>query len=73
MQGHVDVVRVLLEGGADIDKAIDDGATPLFIASQQGHVEVVRALVEGGADIDKARDGGYSLREGTCRRGEGAA
>ena len=50
----MDVVRVLVEQGADIDKAKNDGATPLFIASQNGHVDVVRVLVEQGADINKA-------------------
>jgi ankyrin repeat protein len=45
---------MLLEQGADIDKAMDDGATPLIMASQEGHVEVVSMLLEQGADIDKA-------------------
>jgi ankyrin repeat protein len=53
-QGHVDVVRVLVEHGADINKAANDGgATPLYIASYDGHVDVVRVLLEQGADINK--------------------
>ena len=32
-----------------------DGATPLFIGSQNGHVEVVRALVRAGAAVNQAR------------------
>ena len=51
----MDVVRALLEQGADIDKARNDGATPLYVASQKGHVDVVRVLLEQGADINKAR------------------
>ena len=35
----------------DIDKALDDGGTPLFMASQEGHGEVARLLIEAGADI----------------------
>ena len=52
--GRVDVVRALVQGGADIDKAKEDGYTPLYVASWKGHVDVVRALMEGGADIGKA-------------------
>ena len=47
-QGHVEVVKVLLEARADKDKATDDGATPLYVASQEGHVDVVRVLLEAG-------------------------
>ncbi len=42
-------MRALIEAGADINKAEDAGATPLFIAAQQGHEAVVRALIEAGA------------------------
>ena len=31
-----------------------DGATPLYIASEEGHVEAVRALVELGAAVNQA-------------------
>jgi ankyrin repeat protein len=51
-------VQALLQGGADVDKARDDGTTPLFIASQQGHLPVVQALLQGGADTDKVADNG---------------
>jgi ankyrin repeat protein len=49
---------VLLEHGADINKAQNDGCTPLHMASQQGHVDVVRVLLEQGADINKAKNNG---------------
>ena len=53
--GHLEVVRTLLEVGADKDKATTDtGATPLFTAAVIGHLEVVRTLLEAGADKDKA-------------------
>ncbi len=48
-------MRLLLEGGVDVDNARTDvGATPLFMASQNGHDGVVRVLLEAGADVHKA-------------------
>ena len=49
-RGHLEVVRVLVESGANKDQGkTDDGATPLFVAAHEGHLEVVRFLVEAGA------------------------
>ena len=56
----MEVVRVLAERGADINKANNDGATPLFIASEKGRAEVVRVLAERGVDINKANNDGES-------------
>jgi hypothetical protein len=39
-----------------------NGATPLFVASQNGHVECVRALLSGGAAINQAMVGCASSR-----------
>ena len=52
--GHIEIVRLLLEKGADIN-ARDIKGTPLHWAASRGHLEVVRWLVENGADIN-ARD-----------------
>ena len=53
-QGHLEVVRFLVESGADKDQGTThDGTTPLFIAAQHGHLEVVRFLVESGGDKDQ--------------------
>ena len=52
------MLRILVERGADTNKANNNWATPLYIASRKGHVDVVRILAERGADINKARDNG---------------
>jgi ankyrin repeat protein len=52
------VVRVLINSGADINKAKDGIWTPLFIAAQEGHEVIVRALIKMGVDVNKAGDGG---------------
>ena len=33
MQGHLDVVKYLSESGADINKANNDGVTPVYVAA----------------------------------------
>ncbi|RPB21249.1 ankyrin, partial [Terfezia boudieri ATCC MYA-4762] len=50
--GHADVVRLLLEKGANIEATrSDDGATALDSAAYSGHADVVRLLLEKGANI----------------------
>ena len=41
----MEVARLLLEANADKDKPMNDGFTPLFIASQEGQLEVARLLL----------------------------
>lgn len=55
-RGHEDVVRVLLDAGADACARRADGFTPLILAVFFGHEGVVRLLVERGADAS-ARTG----------------
>jgi ankyrin repeat protein len=54
-QGDVEVVRALVECGADTTAVTDDGRTPLHVATEAGKVEVVRLLVGRGNDTAVAR------------------
>ncbi|OBU00043.1 hypothetical protein VE01_01738 [Pseudogymnoascus verrucosus] len=56
-KGNIDVVKVLLELGADVIVADSNGATPLKRASQHGHVKVVKVLLEHGANVTVAEEG----------------
>jgi ankyrin repeat protein len=49
-EGHAEVVRVLLDSGADPKVSALGGMTPLFLAAAGGHAPVVVLLVEHGAD-----------------------
>ena len=40
------------------NKAINDGATPLFMSAQNGHQEVVRLLLVNGTKADQAMNDG---------------
>lgn len=55
-RGHEEVVRALLDAGADACAHRADGFTPLILAVFFGHEGVVRLLVERGADAS-ARTG----------------
>jgi ankyrin repeat protein len=48
----VEVVRALLEAGADVEAEHAGGGRPLHLAAQDGHVEVVRALTDAGVDME---------------------
>lgn len=58
--GHRDVVEVLLDVGADPNKATNRWKyyksrwTPLLVASWNGHKDVVQLLLNGGADMNYA-------------------
>jgi ankyrin repeat protein len=58
--GHVDVVKLLLEKGADMAVANQGGWTPLNSASNNGHVDVVKLLLEAGADVAVASNDGWT-------------
>lgn len=58
MQGHVEVVKLLLSGGATVDGLTNDDESALFIASRGGHAEVVSTLLESKAKPDQAESVG---------------
>ena len=54
---HVDAARLLLEKGAEVDRA-EGTATPLGIACEKGHVDAARLLLDKGAEVDRAEKDG---------------
>ena len=51
-------MRLLLEPGeSDMNKAMEDGATPCYIACHQGVVDVVRLVLEAECYAEKVLDG----------------
>lgn len=55
-QQRQDVVRLLIQRGADVNQGDNAGFTPLHLAVANGHIETARLLLEAGADAS-ARTG----------------
>jgi ankyrin repeat protein len=57
LTGHKEIVKVLLDNGAEVDTRADDGRTPLMLAATKGDADLVAALLAVGADptlVDKS-------------------
>ncbi|KAF7365665.1 HET-domain-containing protein [Mycena venus] len=59
--GQLEIVRLLLQNGADINMDGEDGAA-LQVASKEGHVAIVRLLLENRADINAKGENGTALQ-----------
>jgi len=59
-QGNTDMVSLLLEYGADANRANARGVAPLALASGSGHLDIVKLLVQCGAQINRVDN------EGVC-------
>ncbi|XP_066594349.1 ankyrin repeat and KH domain-containing protein 1 isoform X2 [Prorops nasuta] len=55
-KGHLEMVRFLLEAGADQEHKTDEMHTALMEASMDGHVEVARLLLDSGAQVNMPTD-----------------
>ena len=53
--GHLDICRLLIDKGAQVNAKDINGWTPLHLASWEGRIEIVRLLCDHVADIE-ARD-----------------
>ena len=71
-RGEVEVVRSLLDGGADVNAARGDGLTALHAAAERGHLDVAKLLISAGAELDAGtRIGRYTPLHLAGRSGHG--
>ncbi|XP_060077187.1 uncharacterized protein LOC132556762 [Ylistrum balloti] len=50
--GNNEIVKVLIENGADVNIVIRGGETPLHHAAKEGHLEIVKTLLGRKADLN---------------------
>jgi ankyrin repeat protein len=58
--GNIDIVKLLLDAGADVAIADCDRWGPLHIACERGDIKIVKLLLESGADISSATLGSWT-------------
>lgn len=62
IKGNLELVKMCIEKGADINGADTIGNTALMWASAKGHLDVVKFLVENGAKVNaKSKEGKTAL------------
>ncbi|KAL8435983.1 hypothetical protein ACSSS7_002028 [Eimeria intestinalis] len=62
-RGFVDIVRLLIDRGADVNHTDDSGETPLHVAIAADQDEIVALLIEAGADTSIRNNEGNSCAE----------
>jgi uncharacterized protein len=59
-EGHLDCVKLLVEGGADVNQTTRYGWTPLLVATQNNHYLIGKYLLEHGANPNIPNKGGWN-------------
>ena len=59
--GHIDVMRILIDKGADVNAKNKNGATALILAADKGNAEIVSFLIDKGADFNAKDKNGTAL------------
>lgn len=67
--GHLDIVKLLVKSGANVNSTTKTNSTPLRAACFDGHFEIVKYLVEHNADIEVANRHGHTCLMIACYKG----
>ena len=69
--GQLEVVKYLIDNGADMEAKNNFGATALLYAASNEHLEVCQYLIEQGADLDAKDEDGETVHDYAKKCGRG--
>ena len=72
-EGHLSVVKYLLEKGGELNKGNKSGVTPLWVASMWGYLEIMEYLLENGANVNAKNDRGETPLWAAIENNRGAS
>jgi serine/threonine-protein phosphatase 6 regulatory ankyrin repeat subunit B len=58
--GHLEIVRLLLNHQASLDLCTENGKTPLLVALQNEHIDISCLLIQKGANVHHRMDSGLN-------------
>ena len=58
--GSTEVVKLLIDNGADLNHKSNHGDTALMYAARDGHTDVVKFLIDNGVDLNHKNNGGVT-------------
>jgi ankyrin repeat protein len=67
--GQVEIVRVLLDHGADLTRSIIGGDTALHVAARENRAEVLKLLISRGAHSENSNSRGWTALHCTAHYG----
>ena len=68
-RGHLAIVTLMIENGADVCAKDDVGSSALIGAAVNGHLEVVKVLIDNDADINAKNNYGWTALHGAAANG----
>lgn len=68
-EGHLDLVKFLLDNKADVHTQTQTGDTALTYACENGHTDVAEVLLHFGAELEHLSEGGRTPLMKACRAG----